>query len=80
MSGVLPVGGNTGIGLETCKALAAKGFSVLLASRDAGKGKAAQDKIKCGPTVLLLPSNPRFRRLGPVLQTSFAVSLTSFHP
>jgi NAD(P)-dependent dehydrogenase (short-subunit alcohol dehydrogenase family) len=34
-------GGNRGIGLAICKALAAHGLTVVLAARDAAKGKAA---------------------------------------
>ena len=34
-------GGNRGMGLTTCKALADKGFHVLLASRNLESGKAA---------------------------------------
>jgi NAD(P)-dependent dehydrogenase (short-subunit alcohol dehydrogenase family) len=38
-------GGNSGLGLETVKALAAKGAQVVLACRDIGKGNAAMDEI-----------------------------------
>ncbi|MBP2325847.1 NAD(P)-dependent dehydrogenase (short-subunit alcohol dehydrogenase family) [Kibdelosporangium banguiense] len=38
-------GANTGLGFETAKALAAKGASVILAVRNADKGKAAANQI-----------------------------------
>jgi NAD(P)-dependent dehydrogenase (short-subunit alcohol dehydrogenase family) len=38
-------GANTGLGLQTAKVLAAKGASVVLAVRNADKGKAAADQI-----------------------------------
>jgi len=42
----LVTGGNRGIGFEVCRQLASKGFSVLLAARDAKKAKAAADDLK----------------------------------
>jgi NAD(P)-dependent dehydrogenase (short-subunit alcohol dehydrogenase family) len=41
----LVTGGNAGIGLETCVALAASGMRVVLTSRDAGRGEAARAEI-----------------------------------
>ena len=38
-------GGNRGLGLETCKQLAGKGFTVVLTSRDPGEGKRAAEKL-----------------------------------
>jgi hypothetical protein len=40
-------GANTGIGYETVKALASKGYATVLACRDLNKGRATRDKIKC---------------------------------
>eukprot|EP01024_Parvocaulis_polyphysoides_P016022 TRINITY_DN170_c0_g1_i4.p1 TRINITY_DN170_c0_g1~~TRINITY_DN170_c0_g1_i4.p1 ORF type:complete len:318 (-),score=35.71 TRINITY_DN170_c0_g1_i4:167-1120(-) len=42
---VVITGGNTGIGLETAKVLAMKGYSTTLACRNLDKAKAAQRKI-----------------------------------
>jgi len=39
-------GANRGIGFETCRQLARKGFKVVLASRDAAKGKAAAETLR----------------------------------
>ena len=39
-------GANTGIGFETAKALAAKGYATVLACRNLEKGRAARDKIR----------------------------------
>ena len=39
-------GGNRGIGYEICRQLARKGLRVLLTSRDAEKGRAAQKKLE----------------------------------
>jgi NAD(P)-dependent dehydrogenase (short-subunit alcohol dehydrogenase family) len=41
MATALVTGGNRGLGLETCKQLAARGYSVLLASRNAEDGRKA---------------------------------------
>lgn len=41
----LITGANTGIGLETAKALVRKGYRAKLACRDIQKGTAAKDKI-----------------------------------
>lgn len=43
---VFITGGNTGIGYETAKALAAKGFRVTIACRDASKADAAMSRIR----------------------------------
>lgn len=42
----LVTGGNTGLGLETVKALASKGADVLLASRDEEKGNRAVEEVR----------------------------------
>ena len=39
-------GGNRGIGLAICRGLAARGVSVLLTARDAGKGEAAAAALR----------------------------------
>lgn len=39
-------GANRGLGLETCRQLAQRGFPVMLASRDASKGQAAADHLR----------------------------------
>lgn len=41
-------GGNSGIGLETCRALALKGARVHLCARDRELGEKAISDIKCG--------------------------------
>src|SRR6187200_669913 len=41
MGHVLVTGGNRGLGLETCRQLAARGYSVLLAARDPEQGQKA---------------------------------------
>jgi NAD(P)-dependent dehydrogenase (short-subunit alcohol dehydrogenase family) len=43
---VLLTGGNAGIGLETCVALAGAGYHVVFTSRDAGRGDAALADIR----------------------------------
>ena len=42
----LVTGGNRGIGLEVCRQLAQKGYTVILGSRDAAKGKAAAKRLQ----------------------------------
>jgi NAD(P)-dependent dehydrogenase (short-subunit alcohol dehydrogenase family) len=42
----LVTGGNRGIGLEVCRQLAAKGYRVILAARDPGKGDAAAATLR----------------------------------
>src|SRR5258705_5039225 len=39
-------GANRGIGVETCRLLAGRGFKVVLASRDAAKGEAAARRLR----------------------------------
>ncbi|MEA5507372.1 SDR family oxidoreductase [Halotia wernerae UHCC 0503] len=39
-------GGNRGLGFETSRQLAKKGYQVILTSRDEAKGKAAADKLQ----------------------------------
>lgn len=41
----LVTGGNRGIGLETCRQLAARGLNVILASRDPDRGAAAVEAL-----------------------------------
>ncbi len=41
----LVTGANRGIGLEVCRQLAQQGVRVILTSRDASKGEAAQQKL-----------------------------------
>jgi NAD(P)-dependent dehydrogenase (short-subunit alcohol dehydrogenase family) len=41
MATALVTGGNRGLGLETCRQLAARGYSVLLAARNEGEGRQA---------------------------------------
>ncbi len=46
MSIALVTGGNRGIGLEVCRQLAQKGYTVILGSRDAAKGKEAAKRLQ----------------------------------
>ncbi|MBA3425046.1 MAG: SDR family oxidoreductase [Rubrobacter sp.] len=39
-------GGNRGIGLEICRQLAERGYTVVLGSRDEGKGRAAAEELE----------------------------------
>jgi NAD(P)-dependent dehydrogenase (short-subunit alcohol dehydrogenase family) len=50
----LVTGGNRGIGLEVCRQLAAKGYSVVLGSRDEAKGESAAAGLRGDVTVLAL--------------------------
>jgi NAD(P)-dependent dehydrogenase (short-subunit alcohol dehydrogenase family) len=50
----LVTGGNRGIGLEVCRQLAAKGYSVVLGSRDEAKGESAAAGLGGDVTVLAL--------------------------
>ncbi|VVC75640.1 3-oxoacyl-[acyl-carrier-protein] reductase FabG [Aquicella siphonis] len=45
----LVTGGNRGLGLETCRQLAAKNYLVLMGSRDPAKGRAAADTLYATP-------------------------------
>ena len=47
-------GANTGIGFETAKALASKGYATVLACRNLEKGRAARDQIKYTPLCPLM--------------------------
>jgi NAD(P)-dependent dehydrogenase (short-subunit alcohol dehydrogenase family) len=47
----LVTGGNRGIGLEVCRALAALGYAVVLGSRDPARGHAAAASIGGAPVV-----------------------------
>lgn len=42
----LVTGGNRGIGFEVCRQLAQKGYTVILGSRDAGKGEDAAKRLQ----------------------------------
>lgn len=41
-------GGNRGLGLETCRQLAGRGYHVILASRDGARGEAAAASLRPG--------------------------------
>ena len=41
-------GGNRGLGLETCRQLAGRGYHVILGSRDGGKGESAAASLRQG--------------------------------
>src|ERR1700757_2786547 len=51
-------GANTGLGFETARVLAARGASVVLAVRDAEKGKAAAARIAGSPPGANVPVQP----------------------
>jgi NAD(P)-dependent dehydrogenase (short-subunit alcohol dehydrogenase family) len=51
-------GASSGLGLETAKALAAKGASVVLAVRDLGRGEAAASKIRAAQPDAKLTVSP----------------------
>jgi NAD(P)-dependent dehydrogenase (short-subunit alcohol dehydrogenase family) len=42
----LVTGGNRGLGLETCRQLAARGYLVVLTSRDSERGRSALERLK----------------------------------
>lgn len=46
---VLVTGANSGLGLQTATALAARGATVLVACRDPQRGQAAVDRVRSGP-------------------------------
>ena len=46
MKTAVVTGGNRGLGLETCRQLAARGWHVVLASRDEAKGRAAAASLR----------------------------------
>jgi NAD(P)-dependent dehydrogenase (short-subunit alcohol dehydrogenase family) len=41
-------GGNSGLGYETCRALAMRGANVIMAVRDENRGRAAADRLRSG--------------------------------
>lgn len=43
---VVVTGGHSGLGYETCRALAARGATVIMASRDVRRGEAARDRLR----------------------------------
>ena len=43
---VVVTGANSGLGYETCRALAARGASVIMAVRDEDRGRAARDRLR----------------------------------
>src|SRR3954470_438947 len=45
---VLIAGANRGIGRETARQLARRGFHVVIAARDEGKGQQATERIRAG--------------------------------
>ena len=53
----LVTGGNQGVGLQVVKELVAYGVTVLLGSRDLGRGEAAAQQIGAGATAIQLDVN-----------------------
>ena len=53
----LVTGGNQGVGLQVVKELVADGVTVLLGSRDLGRGEAAAQQIGAGATAIQLDVN-----------------------
>lgn len=53
----LVTGGNQGVGLQVVKELVADGVTVLLGSRDLGRGEAAAQQVGAGATAIQLDVN-----------------------
>jgi NAD(P)-dependent dehydrogenase (short-subunit alcohol dehydrogenase family) len=45
---VVVTGANSGVGYETCRVLAARNATVIMAVRDEGRGRAARERIRAG--------------------------------
>ncbi len=54
MPTALVTGGNRGLGLETCRQLAAKGYAVLVAARDRAQGEEAAHSLGAGARAVTL--------------------------
>jgi NAD(P)-dependent dehydrogenase (short-subunit alcohol dehydrogenase family) len=54
MPSALVTGGNRGLGLESCRQLLERGYSVLLAARDEAQGRAAAGSLGAGVRVVPL--------------------------